>query len=423
MRNNIFSNSSTLENSSFAKRIFLSPATKNIYKKLVAMRREIHKHPELAFTEKQTAAFVIKRLRQLGYKITAPVAKTGVVGLLEGSARENKKNSNGSSKKYKKTILVRADMDALPVKEATGTSYASTSEGFMHACGHDGHVSILLGVAELLAARKNNLHGNVKLVFQPAEEGPGGAKYMIDEGVLQSPKVDAALGLHIWNNLPIGQIGLQDGPIMAIADEFELTIIGKGGHGADPHQAIDPIVLAAHVITALQTIVSRKTDPFETAVLSFCVIRGGDAFNIIPSQVKIAGTVRAYTPTVRNNIRKQMEEIIGGITKGFGGGYKLDYHFGYPATVNDSKITELVRNIAVSVVGASNAVVPTRSMGGEDMSYFLEKIPGCYFFLGSANSEKKLNAPHHSPYFDFDEAALPIGVEILTRAVEKLLSE
>lgn len=423
-------NSQTLEQGSITKKLSLSNYTKEIINKIISFRRDIHQNPEPGFAEERTAKIITGHLKKLGYKVATGIAKTGVVGLLEGTAPVKPGNLDSNNGKHTinkvspkcKTVLVRADMDCLPVTESTGASYASKKQGFMHACGHDGHVAILLGVAEIVASMRKNLSGNVKLVFQPAEEGPGGAKVMIDEGVLLSPKVDAALGLHIWNNLPIGKVGIQSGPIMAIADEFELTIIGKGGHGAEPHQAVDPIVMAAHVITSLQTIVSRSVDPFETAVLSFGIIRGGQAFNIIPKQVELAGTVRTYNSAVRNKIHKKMEEIVNGITKGFGGSYKLDYKFGYPATVNDYTITELVREIVVSVLGSKDSIVPTKSMGGEDMSYFLEKVPGCYFFLGSANRSMKLDAPHHSPYFNFDEAALPIGVEILVRSIEKLLN-
>lgn len=381
---------------------------------IVAFRRDFHCYPELGYKEERTASIIADRLNKLGYQVKTKVAKTGVVGFLEGGSAPALASNT-------KTILLRADMDALPVKEATGASYASREDGVMHACGHDGHMAILLGVAKILANNRDRFKGNVKLVFQPAEEGPGGAQAMIEAGILKSPKVDAAFGLHVWNNLPVGTIGLQSGPIMAYADEFELKLKGVGGHGASPHQTVDPIVMAAQVINAFQTIVSRKVDPLETGVVSFGVVKGGDAFNIIPSKVDLAGTVRAYSLEVRDSIRKNMEKIAKGIVSSFGGDYELQYKFGYPATINDDTCTEFVRGIIASVMRTKDAIIPSKSMGAEDMSYFLQKVPGCYFFLGSSNPEKNFTAPHHSPYFDFDEDVLPLGVEIMTRIVEEFM--
>ncbi len=276
--------------------------------------------------------------------------------------------------------------------------------------------------ARILQKRRKNLRGNVKFMFQPAEEGPGGAAPMIKAGLLKNPKVDVAMALHMWNELPVGKIGVREGPVFAAVDEFTLEVIGRGGHGAAPHQTIDPIVVAANVVTSLQTVVSRKVDPQRSGVVTVGRIEGGVRFNIIPDKVTLYGTVRSFQPNIRKLLRREIERIVRGVTKAHGARYKLRYEHMYPATVNDGRVTQLVREAASGVVGKRNVVRQDPTMGAEDMSYVLQKVPGCYFMLGSMNGRKGLTSPHHSATFNFDEDALPLGVECVVRAAEKFLS-
>ncbi len=390
----------------------IRPAVSALTDELVATRRDLHVHPELGFEEVRTAAMVAQRLRELGLEVREKVGRTGVIGLLRGG-RAPAENAP--------CILVRADMDGLPLQEENKVEYASQTPTVMHACGHDGHVSIALGVARVLAGMRDQLPGHVKFAFQPAEEGPGGAEPMIADGALENPKVHACTGLHIWNVLEVGRIGLQAGPIMACADRFEITVEGVGGHGAAPHATIDPIVVSAHLITALQAVVSRQTNPLDPVVVSIGAIHGGKAFNIIPPRVQLAGTLRCLDPELRKPSMDKVAKIAHGVCETFGGHCHFTPDFGYPATVNDDKMTALVREVVTDTMGVE-AVVPTQTLGGEDMSYFLEKVPGCFFFLGSANPDRGLTASHHSPHFDFDEQVLPLGVELLVRTVETWFS-
>lgn len=386
----------------------ISEEVRSITRELIEMRRDLHKHPEICFEERRTAQVVAQKLRDLCLEVETGIAKTGVVGLLRG-------NSPG------RTIMLRADMDALPIAEENQVEYRSENRGVMHACGHDGHTSIALGVASILAKERNSLRGNVKFVFQPAEERIGGAPLMIEEGVLENPKVDAAFALHLWNDLPVGKIGVRAGPIMATTGEFIITVKGKGGHGAAPHQTVDSIVVAAHVVTALQAIVSRNIDPLKPVVLTIGMIQGGDTFNVIADQVVLKGTLRSFDPNLRDELPKLMERTVSGVTDAMGAKYIFSYERHYEATVNDEKMTDLVREIAKGIVGSENVILPPQAMAGEDMSFFLRKVPGCYFFVGSANPQKELVNPHHSPRFDFDEDAMPIGVEIMLRLVRQYL--
>lgn len=376
--------------------------------RMIHLRRELHRIPEPAFREEKTSKFVTSVLEELDLEVWTGVAKTGVVALLRG-------------RKAGRTILVRADIDALTVKEETGVDYASAHDGWMHACGHDGHMAIALTVARILARNREAVRGNVKFVFQPAEEGPGGAKPMIEEGVLEDPHVDAALGLHLWNYLPVGKIGVRDGPVMASMDSFRIIIKGRGAHGAIPQDGVDAIVVAGQAINALQTIVSREVAPIAPCVVTIGTIKGGYAFNIIAETVEMEGTARALDPGLRETIPRRIERIIKGLTSGMRADYKLEYNFLYPVTVNDKEMVQIVREAAAEAVGKENVVVPDQTMGGEDMAFFLQEVPGCFFFVGSANSEKGLDAPHHSPRFNFDEEALAIGSEVMIRAVLKYL--
>jgi amidohydrolase len=313
-------------------------------------------------------------------------------------------------------------MDALPIQEENQVPYRSRHDGVMHACGHDGHVAIALGTAYYLSQHRDQFLGTVKFIFQPAEEGPGGAKPMIDAGVLENPAVDAIVGLHLWNNLPLGTVGVRSGALMAAVECFRCTILGRGGHGALPHQTVDAVVVAAQVVNALQTIVSRNVDPLESAVVTVGEFHAGTGLNIIADTARLSGTVRYFHPQFEHFFAQRLEQVIAGICQSHGARYELDYWKLYPPVINDARIAELVRSVAETVVETPVGIVPEcQTMGGEDMSFFLQAIPGCYFFLGSANPTKELAYPHHHPRFDFDETALRVGVELFVRCVEKFL--
>jgi amidohydrolase len=370
---------------------------------MIALRREIHRHPESGFQETRTAAVVCRELDRLGIPYQAGIAGTGVMATIQGEQPG-------------KTLLIRADMDALPVHEQTGRDFASQIPGMMHACGHDGHTAMLCGLAERLLDIRGQIAGTIKLIFQPAEEGPGGALPMIRAGVLENPTVDACFAYHLWNCMPVGFVGATVGPIMACVDDFTLTIKGTGGHGAMPHTSVDAIVVMAHVITALQAIASRQVSPLETVVVTLGTVNGGYRRNVIADQVELTGTVRTFNPDVTAAFPGRIERIVQGVTEAFGATYELDYSRTYPATVNDEAMTHLVQDAIRRVIGADQLITDERSMGGEDMAFFLQKVPGCYFFVGSENPAIGCGAPHHSPFFDFDEAAMGIGVDILVEA-------
>ena len=375
---------------------------------LVAWRRQIHRRPELGFQEHETSALVARELGELGLELRTGVARTGVVGLLD-SGRPGP------------TLLVRADMDALPLSEDTRKEYASEVDGRMHACGHDGHVAMALGAARVLAARRERLKGRVKFVFQPAEEGPGGAQPMIAEGVLQDPRVDAAVGLHLWNDLEVGRLGIGRGPIMAATDEFHARVEGVGGHGAYPHDAVDPVLAAAAAVVALQSIVARNLSPVEPGVVTVGQLHAGTAINIIPRHAELSGTVRSYTEGARKLLLERVGQVIETIAAAYGARASVRIERGYPATVNDDAMASFCAGVARSIFGEAGVIDPERSMGAEDMSYYLREVPGCFMFLGSRNSAKGCDAPHHSPLFDFDEDALPLGCETLVRVSEAYL--
>ena len=377
---------------------------------LVEWRRRLHQRPELGFREQLTAEFITQKLQSWGIEHQTGVAKTGIVATI-------------SSTRPGPVLAIRADMDALPIQEENDVPYRSQHDGVMHACGHDGHTAIALGTAFYLAQHRDDFIGTVKIIFQPAEEGPGGAKPMIEAGVLKNPDVDAIIGLHLWNNLPLGTVGVRSGALMAAVECFRARILGKGGHGAMPHQTVDSVVVAAQIVNALQTIVARHVDPIESAVVTVGELHAGTALNVIADTARMSGTVRYFNPALAELIPQRVEQIIAGICQSQGAKYDLDYWQLYPPVINDAEIAELVRSVASGVVETPVGIVPEcQTMGGEDMSFFLQAVPGCYFFLGSANPAKNLAYPHHHPHFDFDETALEMGVEIFVRCVEKFCS-
>ncbi len=382
------------------------PEIKALQPQLVDWRRHLHQYPELAFKERLTAEFVAQKLTEWGIEHQTGIAETGIVAILPG-------NQPG------RVLAIRADMDALPVQEENEVPYRSCHDGLMHACGHDGHTAIALGTAWYLSQHRN-FAGTVKLIFQPAEEGPGGAKPMIQAGVLTNPKVDAIIGLHLWNVLPVGTVGVRSGPFMAAAEFFHCQILGKGGHGAIPQQTIDAVLVASQIVTTLQTIVARNIDPLDTAVITVGAFHAGTAKNIIADTASLSGTVRYFNPGLADTLPERIEAIIAGVCACHGASYELDYQRMYPATINDPTMAALVRSVAETVVEPDLGIVPEcQTMAAEDMSFFLQEVPGCYFFLGSANANLGLDYPHHHPRFDFDETVLAVGVEIFVRCLEK----
>ncbi|HEY9697143.1 MAG TPA: M20 family metallopeptidase [Trichocoleus sp.] len=374
---------------------------------LVEWRRALHQRPELGFREHLTAQFVVEKLQQWNIPHQTEIAQTGIVATVSG-------------RQAGPVLAIRADMDALPIQEQNTVPYRSQHDGVMHACGHDGHTAIALGTAYYLSQHPEAFAGTVKFIFQPAEEGPGGAKPMIAAGVLENPQVDAIIGLHLWNNLPLGTVGVRDGALMAAVELFDCTIHGKGGHGAMPHQTVDSIVVSAQIINALQTIVARNIDPLKAGVVTIGKFQAGHARNVIADTAQMSGTVRYFDPSLQGFFKERVEQIIAGICHSHGATYSLDYRDLYIPVMNDRSIAELVRSVAETVVETPAGIVPEcQTMGGEDMSFFLQEVPGCYFFLGSANIDKELAYPHHHPRFDFDEIALGMGVEIFVRCVEK----
>jgi amidohydrolase len=379
---------------------------------LVAWRRDLHKHPELGFEEVRTARLVAEHLMRLGYRVYTGIAKTGVIGLLQGP-------------RPGPTVMLRFDMDALPIQEENEVVYASQTPGVMHACGHDGHVTIGLGTATLLQRHRETLAGTVKLVFQPAEEGMNGAEVMVQEGTLDDygPRPDAVFGLHLWTQSPLGQAGVTIGPMMAAAERWALTVRGRGGHGALPHLAADPIVASAQIVTALQSIVSRNVDPQKTAVVTVGTLNGGTAFNIIPQQVELSGTIRTFEAEVRETVLKRFEALCQSVAAGMGVEADLQIDMLTPAVVNDAAAAGLMQQVAGEVLGEQNVFDGFRTMGSEDMAYFMQEVPGSYMFLGAANAERGLDFPHHNPRFDFDEGALSLGVAILAETATRFLGE
>lgn len=374
---------------------------------LVATRRDLHRHPELKYEEHRTAGVVATRLRALGLDPVEGVGKTGVVAVQEAEV-------SGPC------VLLRADMDALPMQELGEVPYRSTHDGVMHACGHDGHTSIALGAARLLQGSGAPANGTIKYMFQPAEEGGNGADAMIEDGVLEAPKVDAAFGLHLWNHLEVGKVAIVDGPFMAAVDAFTIEVRGEGGHGAMPHETRDPVLAAAHIVVALQQIVARNVHPLEAAVVTVGKITSGDAFNIIPEVAHLEGTLRSFSDEVWTALPGHVKRVVEHTAKAHGCTATIQIDRKMRPTINDPAMAELVREVAREVVGPDN-IVALQTMGGEDFASILAAVPGCYFFVGSRNEAKGKIHPHHSPYFDIDEDALPVGVQMLTGVARRFL--
>ena len=379
----------------------------DIFDQLVTWRRDFHCHPELGFEEERTAAIIARELRQLGMEVLTGVGQTGVVGLLEG-ARPGP------------VVLLRFDMDALPIVEENETGYVSRNPGKMHACGHDGHMAVGLGVAHLMARHRQQLHGTVKFVFQPAEEGLGGAFAMIADDVLEAPRPDLALAMHLWNHIPLGKVRVEAGATMAASSIFTLTVEGRGGHGAAPHKAADPILAAAHIVVALQSIVSRNIDPLNSVVVTVGEFSAGTTFNVIPERAVLKGTVRSYDDETHRLIYRRILEMARNMSVAFGCRAHMETVAIVPAVVNDPQVAGVVRRAAAQIVGADD-VISGRDMASEDMGHFLEEIPGCYFFVGSRNEASGYHHPHHHPRFDFDERALIVGVATMAQAAAAYL--
>ncbi len=372
---------------------------------IIKLRRDLHMIPEPAYTEKKTSAYVAENLRKQGLEVQTGIAQTGVVGLM-------KMGGPG------KTLMIRSDIDALYVNEATGLSFASTHDGAMHACGHDAHMSMVLGAAIILNKVKDKLNGNIKFLFQPAEEGPGGAKPMIEAGVMENPDVDFSVGCHVWPALPENTIGVKAGSLMAAMDRFDIKIVGSGGHGAMPHLCVDALEVGTQVINALQRIVSRHMNPLTPTVVTVGSFQAGTTFNVIPGEAEMCGTTRTFDRDIWDSWPERMEQIVSGVCRSMGADYELKYTQGYPPLFNDESMAAVVRKCATDVVGEERVVEPERTMGGEDMAFYLEKSKGCFFFLGVG---REGCAPLHNPKFDFNEDVLLTGVETYCRIAFELL--
>ncbi|MBB4053155.1 hippurate hydrolase [Devosia subaequoris] len=372
---------------------------------IAAWRQDFHAHPELLFDVHRTAGIVAEKLKSFGCdEVVTGIGGTGVVGVINGRGTDNR------------MVGLRADMDALPMTEKTGLPHASTHEGRMHACGHDGHTAMLLGAAKYLAETRN-FDGRVALIFQPAEEGGGGGKVMLDDGLLDKFDLAEVYGMHNWPGMPVGTFGIRTGGIMAATDRFYIDIVGKGGHAARPHATIDPIIVAAQMVTALQTIVSRNLDPLESAVLSVTMVEAGEADNVISRTAKITGTVRTLDGGVQDFIEARLAEFVPQFARSFGAEASVRYARGYPVTVNAPEQTEFAASVARDIVGAGQVDADAEpSMGGEDFSFMLNERPGAYIFLGNGDSTEL-----HTDTYDFNDEAIPVGVSYWVRLVEKAL--
>ena len=374
---------------------------------LTERRRDFHRHPELAFEEVRTSGIVADELHRLGLEVQTGVGKTGVVGILEGAG-------DGP------TVLYRADMDALPIEEENSVDYVSGEAGKMHACGHDGHTSIALGIAKLLSNHRSRLKGRIKFVFQPAEEVGGGAAAMIEDGVLEHPAPDLSLGIHLWNDLEVGTVSVVSGPVMSGAGMFEITIVGRGGHGAMPHQTADPIVCAAQVIVALQSIVSRNVDPLDMVVLSIGNIHGGKARNVIPQSVTFGGSFRLFREETRDMVAARIREIASGVATAMGCRADVNLGAGIGAVVNDAEVAGHARSVFADMADVVS-MVEQPWMASEDVGLLMQRSPSAYLLVGSANHARELDYPHHHPRFDFDEDVLPLGVGLMSAVIADYL--
>lgn len=374
---------------------------------IIAMREYFHENPELSFKEFKTADRLEKELRDMGLN-PKRITETGIIADIKG---------NG-----KKTVAIRADIDALPVTEENKVSYVSKNKGVMHACGHDTHMAMLLGAAKMLIAEKEKLNGNIRLIFQPAEElPPGGAVGMIKNGALEN--VDFVIGQHIMGFIPAGKIAIYYKEMMANADEFDIKIHGKGGHGSAPQDSIDAIYITAHLIEMLNTIVSREIDPQEPAVITTGTVNSGYRYNIIAAHAELTGTVRTFNIEVQEKIIKRIKDILEGLKSIYGIEYEYEYKKGYPVLVNNEKIAKYIEEAAKRIVGKDNIIHPKPNMGGEDFAYFLQKVPGAYYFIGGSNSERGIDSMNHSPTFDVDESALYTGAKVLKEAAMEILNK
>jgi amidohydrolase len=387
------------------------PGIAELAAEMVRLRRDLHKHPEPGFSEVRSASVIEQWLRDCGgFEIRTGVAKTGIIADLTGGDPQGP------------AVLLRADMDALKMQEENEEiEYRSVNAGVMHACGHDAHMAILMGVARFLAGHREAIKGHVRLLFQPAEEGPGGALPMITEGALRDPRPAAVFGLPVWGSLPIGHAGVRAGPMMAATDEILFRVRGRGGHGAYPHETIDSILAASHLVVALQSIVSRNVDPTQTAVLSIGKIHGGTVMNIIAEEVALEGTQRSFLPETRDLCARRVKEVARGVDETFGTRTEVEFIERYPALVNDPEMTRLTHEAIESVLGTGRVDPDFMSMGGEDMAFYLREIPGAFFFLGAGNPAKGCGVPNHNPRFNIDEDVLPLGAEILVRQVEQFV--
>ncbi|AOV08636.1 amidohydrolase [Sporosarcina ureilytica] len=378
-----------------------------ISEKLIYWRRHLHQYPELSFEEVETSDFIYSELSSFGGLELSRPTKTSVMARLIG-------------KKPGKTIALRADTDALPIVEENDLSFSSKKHGVMHACGHDAHTAMLLGAAKVLVNMKEEIEGEVRFIFQHAEElFPGGASELVNAGVMEN--VDQIICAHVRSTLETGKVGVISGPVLASPDSFSISVIGSGGHAAKPHQNIDSVIIAAQVVTNLQQIVSRQIDPIEDVVLSVTQIHGGSADNVTPGVVKISGTVRSFNPQLRTEIPERMEKIIKGVTEAHGASYKFNYSEGYMPVINDPKVTQVVKDVIVDLYGSNALADIQRGMGGEDFSAYLTKAPGCFYYLGAGEIDSQKNFPHHHPQFKINEEVLPIGVNTHVNTVMKLL--
>ena len=387
----------------------IRPAVREIEDWIRNVRRDFHKHPEPRFKEERTAAEIAKHLRGFGLEVATGVGGTGVVGLLRGG-------SPG------KTFAVRADMDALPIEEETGADYASCNPGFMHACGHDAHMAMSLGVARILTSSselRSQISGQVKFIFQPGEEGGHGAREMIADGVLENPKVDTIVAAHVAPLIPFGTVGIYLKEACASADSFHITITGKGAHAAYPHLSQDPVLGGAQLITAIQSIVSRNTDPGQGLVVSVTLVQAGTATNVIPEEITIGGTIRALSDSVRQHAMKRLEELANSICQAHDLRCQISYGVGYPIMRNHEPISRFVAETAAEMLGEDKVIIRQPKFGSEDFAYFLERCPGAGYELGCSNEAKGITNMLHTPQFDIDEDVLPLGVELYLRLIEK----